>query len=137
MIAQTATSSFKQELLQGVHDFSVDTFKLALYTAEASLGAGTTTYTTSGEVVASGYTAGGADLTVSTPPTLSGGTAVIGFANVTWAAALTARGGLIYNASKANRAVAVLNFGADKTSSAAFTVTFPPALADAAIIRIS
>ena len=131
-------TSFKEELLSGGHDFTAHTFKLALYTNEATLNAGTTAYTTSGEVVGAGYTAGGADLTAQTPAS-DGTTAFVTFDAVSWAeATLTARGALLYNSSVAgNLAVAVLDFGADKTSAgAAFTVQFPAATRDAAIVRI-
>jgi hypothetical protein len=101
------------------------------------LGADTTAYSASNEVSASGYTAGGNTLTVSTTPTSSSTIAYVSFANTSWSSALTARGALIYNSSKSNKAVAVLDFGADKTSSGTFTVTFPTADATSAIIRIS
>ena len=136
-ITQTQCTSFKVELLTGTHNFSSDTFKIALYTSAASLGVDTTAYSTSNEVSASGYTAGGNTLTVSTTPTSSSTTAYVSFANTSWSSALTARGALIYNSSKSNKAVAVLDFGADKTSSGTFTVTFPTADATSAIIRIS
>ena len=136
-ITQTTCTSFKVELLTGTHDFSSDTFKIALYTGAATLGADTTAYSASNEVSASGYAAGGNTLTVSTTPTSSSTTAYVSFANTSWSSALTARGALIYNSSKSNKAVAVLDFGADKTSSATFTVTFPTADATSAIIRIS
>jgi hypothetical protein len=136
-ITQTTCTSFKVELLTGTHDFSSDTFKIALYTGAATLGADTTAYSVSNEVSASGYAAGGNTLTVSTTPTSSSTTAYVSFANTSWSSALTARGALIYNSSKSNKAVAVLDFGADKTSSATFTVTFPTADATSAIVRIS
>jgi len=136
-ITQTTCTSFKVELLTGTHDFNSDTFKIALYTGAATLGADTTAYSTSNEVSASGYTAGGNTLTVSTVPTSSSTIAYVSFANTSWSSALTARGALIYNSSKSNKAVAVLDFGADKTSSGTFTVTFPTADATSAIIRIS
>ena len=136
-ITQTTCTSFKIELLTGTHDFNSDTFKIALYTGAATLGAGTTAYSASNEVSASGYAAGGNTLTVSTTPTSSSTTAYVSFANTSWSSALTARGALIYNSSKSNKAVAVLDFGADKTSSATFTVTFPTADATSAIVRIS
>ena len=136
-ITQTTCTSFKVELLTGTHDFSSDTFKIALYTGAATLGADTTAYSVSNEVSASGYAAGGNTLTVSTAPTSSSTTAYVSFANTSWSSALTARGALIYNSSKSNKAVAVLDFGADKTSSATFTVTFPTADATSAIVRIS
>ena len=135
-------TSFKVELLQGVHNFSAsggDTFKIALYDNNASFTAATTAYTTSDEVVGSGYTAGGNTLT-NIDPTSSGTTAFLDFADTTWSAAtITARGALIYNSSAVgNPAVAVLDFGADKTSTAGdFTVVFPTADASNAIVRIS
>lgn len=136
-ITQTTCTSFKVELLTGTHNFSSDTFKIALYTGAATLNAGTTVYTTSNEVSAAGYTAGGNTLTVSTTPTSSGTIAYVSFSNTSWSSALTARGALIYNSSKSNKAVAVLDFGADKTSTSTFTVTFPAADATSAIVRIS
>jgi hypothetical protein len=129
-------TSFKLELLSGVHDFSTDTFKIALYDSGAALGASTQEYTTSNEVVASGYTAGGATLTV-VPPASSGTTAYVDFDDVTWTASLTARGALIYNTSKSNKAVAVLNFGADKISITEFTIIMPAADANNALVRIA
>lgn len=136
-ITQTTCTSFKVELLTGTHDFSSDVFKIALYTGDATLGADTTVYSTANETVASGYTAGGNTLTVSTTPTSSSTIAYVSFANTSWSSALTARGALIYNSSKSDKAVSVLDFGADKTSSATFVVTFPPADATSAIVRIS
>ena len=136
-ITQTTCTSFKVELLTGTHDFSSDTFKIALYTGAATVNADTTVYTTSNEVSAAGYTAGGNTLTVSTTPTSSGTIAYVSFSNTSWSSALTARGALIYNSSKSNKAVAVLDFGADKTSTSTFTVTFPAADATSAIVRIS
>ena len=136
-ITQTTCTSFNVELLTGTHDFSSDTFKIALYTGSATINADTTVYTTSNEVSATGYTAGGNTLTVSTTPTSSGTIAYVSFSNTSWSSALTARGALIYNSSKSNKAVAVLDFGADKTSTSTFTVTFPAADATSAIVRIS
>jgi hypothetical protein len=135
-ITQAMCTSFKLELLSGVHDFSTDTFKIALYDSGAALGASTQEYTTSNEVVASGYTAGGATLTV-VPPASSGTTAYVDFDDVTWTASLTARGALIYNTSKSNKAVAVLNFGADKISITEFTIIMPAADANNALVRIA
>jgi hypothetical protein len=134
-------TSFKVELMQGIHDFTNstgDVFKIALYTNSASFTAATTLYTTSDEVVGSGYTAGGNTLTNVTP-TSSGTTAFTDFADTTWSTAtITARGAIIYNSSKSNRAVAVLDFGADKTSTAGdFTIQFPTADSSTAIIRIA
>lgn len=142
MITQTLTTSFKTELLQGVHNFgptSPNTFKIALYYSTASLDASTTAYTTTGEVSALSYTAGGNTLTISTSPT-SGGTttAYVSFADTSWSSAtFTAAGALIYNATQSNKAVAVLNFGGDKTSSGGtFSIQFPAATSTTAIIRI-
>lgn len=135
-------TSFKVELLEGVHNFSAaggDTFKIALYDNNASFTAATTAYTTSDEVVGSGYTAGGNTLT-NIDPTSSGTTAFLDFADTTWSAAtITARGAMIYNSSAGgNPAVAILDFGGDKTSTAGdFTVVFPAASAAAAIVRIT
>ena len=146
-IAQSATTSFKVELLQAVHSFgptSPDTFKIALYTAAASVGPTTTIYTTSGEVVGTGYTAGGNTLVISTSPTSGNNTAsvptaFVSFSNTSWtSASFTARGALIYNSTEGNKSVAVLDFGADKTTTnATFLITFPTANASSAIVRIS
>jgi hypothetical protein len=127
------TNTFKTGLLNGDFDFAVDTIKIALYTNSATLNADTTAYTTSGEVVASGYTAGGNTLT----PTVSssGGTSFVTFANTTWTSALTARGALIYK--NGGGAICVLDFGSDKTSVTTFEVQFPPATNTSAIIRLS
>jgi hypothetical protein len=128
------TNTFKTGLLNGDFDFAIDTIKIALYTNAATLNADTTAYTTSGEVVASGYTAGGNTLT----PTVSssGGTSFVTFANTTWTSALTARGALIYKASN-SAAICVLDFGSDKTSVTTFEVQFPAATSTSAIIRLS
>jgi hypothetical protein len=135
-------TSFKIQLLNGLQNFSANTFKIALYTNAATLDANTTAYTTSGEVAATGnYVTGGNTLSVTTTPTNggSGTTAYIDFADTTWSAAtITARGALIYNNSQANSAVAVLDFGSDKTSTDGdFTVQFPAATNTTAIIRIA
>ena len=147
-IAQTATTSFKVELLQAVHNFgptSPNTFKVALYTAAANIGPTTTAYTTSGEVVGTGYTAGGNTLVISTSPTSGNNTAnvptaYISFNNTSWtSASFTARGALIYNSTVAgNPSVAVLDFGSDKTvSNDTFQIIFPTPDANSAIVRIS
>ena len=134
---QTLTTSFKEQVLLGVHDLDTDTIKLALYTAEASLGASTTVYGTTNEVVGTGYTAGGVILTGATVLT-SGTTAYVDFDNAVWpTAAFTARGALIYNASKGNKAIAVLDFGSDKTATTSFTVQMPANTATAALIRFA
>ena len=140
-IAQSATNTFKVGLPSGTFNFGTDTFKIALYTGAASIGPDTTEYTTTGEVVASGYTAGGNTLTVSQTPTIGNQTGVatvyLSFSNVTWTSALTARGALIYKSGGSNPTVCVLDFGADKTSTTTFTVQFPAATDTAAIIRIA
>src|SRR5210317_569216 len=108
-ITQAMCTSFKVDLLDGEHDFGVDTFKIALYTSSATLDATTTAYSVTNETSGTGYTAGGNTLTVSTTPTSSGTTAFISFNNTTWSTAtITARGALIYNSSNADKAVAVL-----------------------------
>lgn len=136
MISQTQTTSFKEELYKGVHDLLTDTVKIALYTANANLDEDTTVYSASDEVVASGYTAGGVIMT-GVAVSSSGYTAYVNWSNVSWAAALTARGALIYNASQGNKSIAVLNFGADKTSASTFTITMPANTATSALIRSS
>lgn len=141
-ISQAMPTSFKQEILQAVHNFSNpggDTFKIALYTSSATLGQSTQSYTTSNEVAnGNGYTTGGNTLT-SVTPTTSGTTAFTDFADTTWTnATITANGALIYNSTQSNKAVAVLAFGGDKTSTAGdFTIVFPTADASNAIIRIA
>lgn len=142
-ITQALVTSFKQELMVGTHNFTTTTgsaFKLALYTSAATLGATTTAYTATNEVsnVATGYTTGGGTLTNVTPTT-SGTTAYVDFADLTFSAVtLTTRGCMIYNSSAANRAVAILDFGADKTTTAGdMTIIFPVADASNAIIRIA
>lgn len=146
-ILQTATTSFKVELLQGIHNFgptSPDTFKIALYTGAADINSNTAAYTASGEVVGTGYTAGGNTLTISTSPTSGNNnqnipTAYISFANVSWpGSTFIARGALIYNATEGNKSVAVLDFGSDKTvNNDTFQIIFPTADANSAIVRIS
>ena len=134
---QTLTTSFKQDILLGVHDLDTDTLKMALFLATAELGADTLVYTTTGETSGTGYTAGGEVLTGVTVLT-SGTTAYVDFADPAWnPAAFTARGALIYNASKGNKAIAVLDFGADKTATTTFTVQMPANTATSALIRIS
>jgi hypothetical protein len=130
-------SSFKQESWLGVHDLDTDTLKLALYTAAANLSQATTVYTSTGEVVGAGYTAGGEVIT-GAQVLLSGTTAYLTFNNPVWSgASFVCRGGLIYNASKANRAIAVLDFGADKTASGTFTIQLPAATAASALLRFA
>ena len=143
-ITSASCTSFKQELLVGTHNFTAtsgDTFKIALYTSSATLGASTTAYSTSNEITNSSgtaYTAGGATLT-SVTPTTSGTTAFCDFADVSYtSASFTANGALIYNDDQSDKAVAVIAFGGDKTvSSGTFTIQFPTADATNAIIRIA
>jgi hypothetical protein len=137
-ITQAMCSSFKQQILLGEHDLDTDTIKIALYTSAATLSAATTAYTTSDEVVCTGYTAGGNTLAGATV-SLTGTTAFVDFTDTTWTTAtITARGALIYNSSKSNKAVAVLDFGSDKTSTAGnFTVQFPANDSSSAIVRIA
>ena len=137
-IVQTQTTSFKAELYQGIHDLTTDVIKIALYTASADLNETTTAYSvsTTGQVVATGYTAGGSILTPITVSS-SGYTAYVGFPNVSWTAALTARCALIYNVTQGNKSIAVLDFGSDKTSTTTFTITMPANTATAALIRSS
>tara|TARA_R110000822_G_scaffold13277_2_gene47199 strand:+ start:1722 stop:2141 length:420 start_codon:yes stop_codon:yes gene_type:complete len=137
-ITQAMCTSFKTELLGGVHDIDTDTIKIALFTSSATLGAATTAYSTTNEVVGTGYTAGGNTLTGATI-SAGGTTAIVDFDNTTWASStITARGAMIYNSSKANRAIAILDFGSDKTSTDGdFTIQFPVADASNAILRIA
>ena len=140
-ISTAMCTSFKQELLVGTHNFTAtsgNSFKLALYTSSASLGASTTAYSTSNEVSGTGYTAAGAALTNVTPTT-SGTTAFADFANLTFSSStITANGALIYNDTQSDKAVCALAFGGDKTSTAGdFTIQFPTADASNAIIRIA
>ena len=141
-ITQAVCTSFKQEILVEGHDFTAttgDTFKIALYDSSATLSAATTAYSSSDEVSNSGtYTAGGGSLT-SVTPTTSGTTALCDFADASFTSAtITARAALIYNSSASNKAVAVLDFGGDKTStSGTFTVQFPAADASNAILRLA
>jgi hypothetical protein len=146
-ISQTATTSFKVELLQAVHNFgptSPNTFYIALYTSAATIGPTTTIYTTSNEVVGTGYVAGGKALTISTSPTYGTNTsgtttAYISFATVSWPnSTFTVRGALIYNVTQGSKSVAVLDFGADKIlTDNTLQVVFPTADANSAIVRIT
>jgi hypothetical protein len=149
-ISQAMVTSFKVEILDGIHNFgtgvirastAADVFKIALYTSSATLDASTTAYTTSNEVSSSGtnYVAGGKTLTISQVPTFTSTTAWLDFDDITWdSATLTSNGALIYNATQGNKAVAVLAFGGDKTSTAGnFTIQFPAATSTTAILRIA
>ena len=143
-ISSAICTSFKQEILVGTHNFTAtsgNTFKIALYTSSATLGAGTTAYSTTNEITNSSgtaYTAGGATLT-SVTPTTDSTTAVCDFADVSFSSAsFTANGALIYNDTQSDKAVAVIAFGGDKTvTSGTFTIQFPTADATNAIIRIA
>ena len=143
-ITSAICTSFKQELLVGTHNFTAtsgNTFKIALFTSSATLGASTTAYSTSNEITNSSgtaYTAGGATLT-SVTPTTSGTTALCDFADVSFtSASFTANGALIYNDTQSDKAVAVIAFGSDKTvTSGTFTIQFPTADATNAIIRLA
>jgi hypothetical protein len=138
MIVQTQTTSFKAELYEGIHDLIDDTIKIALFNANADLVASTTAYSTNQEVTGTGYTAGGNTLTGATVRS-SGTTAFVSFDNTTWSgASFTCRGALIYNSSKADRSVAILNFGSDKiVVNGTFTIEFPNNDVNSAIIRSS
>jgi hypothetical protein len=147
-ISQAMATSFKVDLLNGIHAFgttvtrgstTADTFKIALYTSSATLDATTTAYSTSNEVSGTGYSAGGNTLSVSQTPTSTSTTAWLDFADTTWSAStITANGALVYNSTQSNKAVAVLAFGGDKTSTNGdFTVIFPTADSSNAIIRIA
>jgi hypothetical protein len=141
MIQQGLCTVFKKNCLSGLENFAVGTsyvYKIALYTALANLGPNTLVYTTDGEITGSGYTATGNTLTVIPPASDDAtNTAFVSFANTTWdPASFTARGALIYN-STTGAAVAVLDFGSDKTATNTFTVTFPTATSTTAIIRFS
>ena len=147
-ITQSLVTSFKVEILDGIHNFGVgvvrgstaaDTFKIALYTASATLDATTTAYSATNEVVGTGYVAGGNTLVISQVPTSTGTTAFLDFSDSSWTTStITARGALIYNSTQCNKAVAVLDFGSDKTTVAqTFTVVFPSSSSTTAIVRIA
>jgi hypothetical protein len=141
-ISQAMATSFKVEILGGDFDFSSGTsqsFKIALYTNAATLGATTTAYSTANEVTGTNYTAGGEALTITQVPTSTGTTAFLDFGNATWSTStITARGALMYKVGSGNPAIAVLDFGSDKTSTAGdFTIVFPASDSSNAIIRIA
>ena len=136
-IIQTQTTSFKAQLYQGIHDLTTDVIKIALYTASADLNEDTTVYSSTNEVPNTGtYFAGGAQLTPITVSS-SGYTAFVGFPNISWTGAITARCALIYNSTQGNKSIAVLDSGSDKTSAVTFTITMPANTATAALIRSS
>ena len=130
-------TSFKKELFEATHDFTSDTFKIALFTSSANLGASTTAYSTSNEISGSGYSAGGVALTV-VAPTTDGTSAFVDFNDPSWtSASFTANGALVYNSSKSNKAVAAFAFGGDQTvSSGTFAITIPAAASGTAVVRI-
>jgi hypothetical protein len=137
MIVQTQTTSFKAELYEGIHNLLTDTLKLALYTADANLDASTTVYTTANEITGTGYSAGG-NVVTGAAISSSGYTAWVTFNNVLWVpAAFTTRCALLYNVTRGNKSIAVLDFGSDKTCTNTFTVTMPGNTATTALIRSS
>ena len=137
MIVQGQTTSFKEELYEAIHNFTTDTFKIALYTANATLNQDTIAYTATGEISGAGYTATGQTL-LNPIVSSASGVAYISFDNISWpTSSFTTRGALIYNSSKANRSVAVLDFGSDKVTTSTFTITFPANTSTSAIIRSS
>ena len=137
MIVQGQTTSFKKELYEAIHNFTTDTLKIALYTANATLNQDTIAYTATGEISGAGYTATGQTL-LNPVVSSASGVAYISFDNISWtSASFTVRGALIYNSSKANRSVAVLDFGSDKVTNSTFTITFPANTSTSAIIRSS
>jgi len=137
MIVQTQTTSFKAQLYEGVHNLLTDSLKIALYTANANLDASTTVYTTDSEITGTGYTAGGLAITGVTVQS-DGYTAYVSFNNPTWnPAAFTTRCALIYNVTKGNKSIAVLDFGSDKTCTTTFVITLPANTASSALIRSS
>jgi len=136
-IVQTQTTSFKAELYQGIHDLTTDVIKIALYTASANLNENTTVYSATNEIANTGtYSAGGAQLTPITVSS-SGYTAYVGFPNISWTGAITARCALIYNVTQGNKSIAVLDFGSDKTSTTTFTITMPVNGPTTSLIRSS
>jgi hypothetical protein len=137
-IQQGLTNSFKQEMLQAGQNLATDTLRMALYTALSDIGPLTTVYTTTNEITGTGYTAGGVQVTGATITTdVQTGTVFVDFNNVSWPGAnFTARGALIYNTTRSNKSVAVLDFGSDKTfTSTNNTVTMPANTATTALIR--
>jgi hypothetical protein len=135
-IVQTQTTSFKKELYTAVHNLATDTIKIALYTGNADLNEDTTVYSATNEVSGTGYTAGGETMT-GVAISSSGYVAYANWNNVSWTAALTARCALIYNVTRGNKSIAVLDFGSDKTSTTTFTITMPANTSTTALIRSS
>ena len=136
-LVQGLCSSFKQESWLGIHDLDTDVLKIALYAASATLGPTTTAYTVTDEVSGAGYSSGG-EILANVQVLLSGTTAYVTFDNPSWSgASFTCRGALIYNSTKADRAIAVLDFGGDKTANGTFTIQLPTATAASALIRLA
>ncbi len=136
-IFQTQTISFRQEMLQGVHNLLTDTLKMALYTSSSDINENTTVYTTTAEVTGGGYSAGGQVMSGAAINN-SNSVVYVTFNNVVWTpASFTAAGALIYNVSKGNKSIAVLSFGADKTGSGTFTVQMPPNTSNSALLRFT
>jgi len=135
-IVQTQTTSFKKELYTAVHNLATDTIKIALYTGNANLNEDTTVYSATNEVSGTGYTAGG-EIMTGVAINSSGYVAYANWNNVSWTAALTARCALIYNVTRGNKSIAVLDFGSDKTSTTTFTITMPANTSTTALIRSS
>lgn len=136
-ILQTQTTSFRQELLQGIHDLLTDTLKIALYSDAASLSADTTVYSVTNEITGTGYVAGGQVMTGVTINN-SNNVVYVDFDNVVWTpASFTAAGALIYNSSKANRSIAVISFGSNKTASNTFTIEMPTNTYTTALLRFT
>jgi len=137
MIFQTLTTSFKEQILKGEHDLLTDTLKLALYYSTADLNEDTLIYTATSEVVGGGYTAGGVILTGVTI-NKSGSVVYVDFNNAVWSpASFTSAGGLIYNASKSNKSIAVLSFGNNKVATNSFTVQMPSNTSTSALLRFN
>ena len=137
-IQQTLTTSFKLGMVQAEQNLATNSLKIALYTALSDIGPNTTVYTADNEVVGTGYTAGGKVLTGVTIAASTNGVIYINFSNVVWTpAAFTCRGALIYNVTQANKSVAVLDFGSDKTSTNTFTITMPSNTATTALLRFT
>lgn len=140
MILQCIVNSFREQMLKGQHDLLTDTLKMALYTGSAELDPTTTAYTATGEASGAGYVAGGVALTgvsitIGTQTATKPAVVYVNFDNAVFSAAVTARGALIYNSSKSNKAIAVIDFGSDKTSTTTFTVTMPANTATTALLR--
>lgn len=140
MIIQCIVNSFREQMLKGQHDLLTDTLKIALYTGNAELTPETTAYTATGEASGTGYVAGGVVLTgttinIGTQTTTTPATVYVNFDNAVFNATVTARAALIYNHSKSDKAIAIIDFGSDKTSTATFTVVMPTNTSTSALLR--